>query len=185
MGSKRSLSLDTLHTFITFTLLLLVAIVLIPTSASANWLHTYGITSKHELNQPSVATKLAKALKDPNPKIRLASIKYLMRLGAGGKDAIPELGEVLAKDFNIKIRLFAADALATIGGAYDEDAAFHLIKALTDPNVHIRKRALLNLQKSRYNGTDLQAALQKMAAVEPNPGLKKIATGILDRKSVV
>lgn len=166
-------------TFYTACILAITAVL--PPSAKANWLHRYEIQSKYELNQPSAVPKLTKALHDPNPKIRLAAVNFLIRLAPASKEAIPELGRVFLEDYNLKVRLHAGAALGRIGGASDDDAAAPLILGLTDPNVHIRKRALISFQQNRYRGTNLQEALQKMSGSDPHPGLRKIATGILIR----
>ncbi len=146
-----------------------------------NWLHRYGIQSKYELTQPEAVPKLAKALEDPNPKIRLGAINFLIRLKPASKEAIPALGKVFLEDYNLKVRLHASRALGLIGAPADADAAAPLILGLSDPNVQIRKSALKSLQHNRYRGTDLQETLQKMSASDPYPGLRKFATGILIR----
>jgi hypothetical protein len=168
---------------ITFYTVLVLAITAVsPASANAgNWLQRYEIQSKYELSQPSAVPKLAKALHDPNPKIRLAAINFLIRLKPASKEVVPELGRVFLEDYNLKVRLHAAYALDVIGGPSDDDAIAPLILALTDPNVHIRKKSLITFQRNTYRGTDLQEALQKMSGSDPHPGLRNIATGILVR----
>lgn len=157
----------------------MIASLSFPSNATANWLLTYGITSKHELSQPSAVPKLANALKDPNPKIRLASINYLMRLGQSAKEAIPAITKIFEKDSDIKVRLFAADALGAIGGPTSDEALAPLVNGMADTNIYVRKRSLLILQRMLYRGPDFKEALQKMASSDPHGGMKKYASKLL------
>lgn len=87
------------------------------------------------------ASQWTSELKDENPRARRTAAARLAKMGAGAKDAIPHLTEMV-KEEDTDVRLSAVYALGKIGPSDKETAVAALATALDDQDLIVRKFAV-------------------------------------------
>jgi HEAT repeat protein len=109
-------------------------------------------TALGEMGAPAAASSMAiaKALRDPEPKVRAAAAKALGRIGGGAGGAVAGLVEVL-KDRDDAVRANAAQALGGIGPVA-APANTALVGVLNDPVPAVRAAAASALGQTDRDG---------------------------------
>lgn len=85
--------------------LLWVAVML--AACAGNWYRKYGIQEKNMLQSPESIPGLIKALDDPEPKIRLTSMRILARFYGRASDALPKIKQMAQADPDDGVREYA------------------------------------------------------------------------------
>jgi HEAT repeat protein len=145
----------------------IAAAVVLPTSAGCSG------------NQGKDVPQLVEDLHQSNPDTRYTAVKSLGGKGAEAKDAVPSMIAML-KDADPNVRMAAAYALGKLGHAAAA-AVPALITALDDPKKDVRYAAVYCLPSLGPEATSAWTALQKTAAQDQDPTVRKEATKSLNK----
>lgn len=115
---------------------------------------------------PAADAVLYAALKDPDADVRVECCQAWAT--RGGADAADFLGETLASDTNVDVRIAAAKALGEMG---DPRAVPHLAIALEDPDPALQFRAVAAMRN--ITGEDLGNDVNAWREYAKNPELKR------------
>ena len=157
--------------------LLLVLILGQAALARSASFQAYGIASKAQLTAPASVPALIKALGNRNANVRKGAVQALEKIGPAAKDALPTLVPMVVSEVHPRVRAEIVQAVVRIGMTPEVTAA--LLKALEDKDANVRKNALSELYRSSYRGSDLLAAVQKMANGDPHSRVRALAGKIL------
>jgi HEAT repeat protein len=122
-----------------------------------------------QIGNGDVATPLKGALADSSPVVKAASLQALREVTGfhDGMVAVP-----LVSDPDAIVR---GEAATTIGVMRTQAAAPALVKALTDPEVSVRKKAAWSLGNIGAPVSIAGPALQTAATSDPNPFVRSLA----------
>lgn len=125
------------------------------TEHAAPYVRLHGVTGLGELGAAKHADRLADLLKDPDARVRGASVGALAALGA----AAPQIAALL-KDPDADVRMNAVEALAGLRRPTD------LVDALSDASARVRAWAAFHLEA--LGAREALDALKKARAAEKN-----------------
>jgi HEAT repeat protein len=117
--------------------------------------------------------QLVETLKDTDSDARYQAVKTLGNRGAEAREAVPAMIALL-KDPHTSVRVVTAYALGKIGPAA-ASAVPALTAALDDPNKEVRQAAAYSLPALGPDATTAWKALQKTAARDVDPSVRKEA----------
>ncbi len=130
-------------------------------------------------NQGKDVPQLVEDLHQSNSDARYTAVKSLGAKGAEAQDAVPEMIASL-KDKDPNVRMAAAYALGKLGHTA-APAVPALITALGDPKKDVRYAAVYALPALGPDATRAWNALQKTAAQDQDPSVRKEATNSLTK----
>lgn len=125
-------------------------------------------------NQGKDVPQLVEDLHQSDPDSRYTAVKSLGGKGTEAKDAVPAMIAML-KDADPNVRMATAYALGKLGHAA-ASAVPALISALDDSNKNVRYAAVYSLPALGPDATAAWSALQKIAAHDKDPSVRKEAT---------
>lgn len=126
---------------------------------------------------------LKKALKAVAPVERRRAAKAFHALGAGAKDALPELRNAL-KDADADVRMWAALALIN-NKSYDRSAIPILVQVLRHDNPMLRQVSCLSLALIPYEGADKETVVAALADTANKDGDEEVRQAAISALKII
>ncbi|KAA0593137.1 HEAT repeat protein [Azospirillum lipoferum] len=122
------------------------------------------------------AAQLSRIIRDAQipVDVRTASLSALARMGSGAKGAAGHVALLLADDPNEEIRVFAANALRTMGINVNNELRA-LLRALEDPSPRVRETVCGTLESLGLNAWTAIPALSRLTLGDPEASVRRAA----------
>jgi HEAT repeat protein len=138
-------------------------------------LHALTRLAAIDLDSDATVAALFAGLGDKEPKVRFLAAVKLGELRPGGGDVILALSHALG-DSSVEVRHRAVYSLVNLG----PEAALPLVRALDDPEKHIRQIAWYSLRKCGGGAKPAVPQLVEMALKEDDKDVRSIAAWVLE-----
>ncbi len=138
---------------------LFICILVIATcTGCSRWYTAYGL-SNSQLKSKESLPNLLRALDDPSPRTRQAALKYISRLRRAGREAIPNVVELVKNDPDEKVRAYAIRTLGQIMPCTQKniDLMQEIINANSGEMVSLAENVLTTIKNRDTAGAGISA----------------------------